>query len=519
MSSQAQSLLFLCKQGDLQGSREGLGFFLDEEHVVTCAHVVASCLGLGSPTAPLNRMGATIECEFLSDSSQRYFKASLLLYRRALADGEGTSEAQRLSDLALLRVDVPENLPITPRPVRLAEPRKGIDKVVISGAVPDREGKIRITTGTVTKGIQDGRFYVREDPGSNAGPGYSGGPVEHATEDLVLGLVQMAPRSGGDARIIPADVIRDAFADVVHLEVSRAQNRASSIETHQEDLISVLLKAKDRQEQDDQIIDAVSAAFDSVQNHYKLCVALLQAPPESCPDVFRSRLADRRFSSRRDWGARPTWCEEWAPPSFRLDLGRAIGPAFEWELNDLLEMAGGIGDNSAAHGENDVRAALVHRVGLVIFAVRASSSIVAAHTDDLRAEVERWIAAHARANRPPFCLLLIFEQPQLQRVLNLPFFRRRRPDNTDAVLTSLSTLPGLVVRRIDPLRDLRAELDLDKWISRTWMALKKRGHEPKVIRARTFEKTYDSSETKDITFWQWQRRLDDHSTEIFRGTG
>jgi hypothetical protein len=203
---------------------------------------------------------------------------------------------------------------------------------------------------------------------------------------------------------------------------------------------------------------------------------------------------------------------------FRLDLGRATATAFERELDALLATIGGLGESLPSRENDDVRSALVRRVGVVIVAIRAPANLIAARAEDLRIEVERWIVAHANAGRPPFCLLLVLEQSKAQRTFNLRFFRHRWPDAEAAVRISLSSLPDLVLRTIDPLRELRAELDLDKWISRTWMALKRRGHEPQLIKARAFEMTYDSSQTKDVTFWQWQRRLDIHSDKIFRGS-
>jgi hypothetical protein len=191
-----------------------------------------------------------------------------------------------------------------PGPKRLAAPWMGLDRVVMSGAASDSQGKITIATGVVTKRVEDGRFYVRVDPGPNVGPGFSGGPVEHQSNNTVLGLVQKAPERGGDARFILATVIQDALAGRFPVSISGgpAQNESAGDGplSRDENFITTLLKAKDRDEHEKQIIDSISDAFDPKTRKYALCVAVLHAPPESCPDIFRSRLADRRFSSKRE---------------------------------------------------------------------------------------------------------------------------------------------------------------------------------------------------------------------------
>jgi Trypsin-like peptidase domain len=185
----------------------GLAFFIDDQHLLTCAHVAATCLG-SEETADLRAEGQVIACKDLTAARNSTFRSSLVFYRRALKLGEGTPAEQRLSDLALLRLEDAQRKPIQ---VVWREPGMG-DPVILSGAVADSRGMIEIARGTVARRVEDGRYLVRVESNPVVKPGYSGGPVEHATENALLGVVAKAPQGGGDARIIPAGVIAEALA-------------------------------------------------------------------------------------------------------------------------------------------------------------------------------------------------------------------------------------------------------------------------------------------------------------------
>src|SRR5262245_32975989 len=138
-----QSLVFVTTAGE----RVGLAFFVDETHLLTCAHVVASCFEESDRKGDLR--GKIISCEFLTGAEQRAFKTRVEIYRPAIDWGVGTPAEQRYSDIAVLRLETPPaNLPLRPDPVRLFAPQTP-NQVVLKGATTDDEGMIKIATGKI----------------------------------------------------------------------------------------------------------------------------------------------------------------------------------------------------------------------------------------------------------------------------------------------------------------------------------------------------------------------------------
>jgi hypothetical protein len=499
-----QSLVYVCK-GE---SRRGLAVFVDQQHLLTCAHVVAKSLGLDFNAPASQCENRLIVCEILTNGARQTFETTVLVHRPALGPGEGTPEEQALSDVAVLRIQDGKQLPIVPIAVRFWNHRIN-DKVVVCGAVTNENGNLDVSTGTAVKEVDDGRIYIKIDQQSGARPGYSGGPVEHLDDSqMVFGLVQRAPDRGGDAKFIPANLIRDALAGQFVLEVAArgeiSRRNAEGVDSGE--FFAALLIAKNRHDQERQLLDVIGASQDAATRTFRVAVALLPTPAESCPDVFRNRLTKDRFASQRnDWGGRPTWVLDWAPPIFRLD--GAPRSSFESQLKTLLHEK--LGDSLPQN--STLRTQLARRLALIPLSVRIDAWSIGRGITELADEVRRWVEAHATAQQLPFCLLLFLETEQRRR-----FFRQFMPlPDLAQIEQHLRTIPGLAVSLLDPLRPLRASRDLDDWIDRTSLAIRKRGHEPMLIKGRVLEKTYGGRENDDVTFFQWQRRLDQRLKEIF----
>jgi hypothetical protein len=499
-----QSLVFVLKDSD----RVGLAFFVDETHLLTCAHVVAACFD--PPAGDLR--DAVVDCEFLTGAEPQPFKARVKIYRGAIEWGVGTPSQQRQSDIAILTLLTPlDDLPLRPRPVRLLAPQTG-SKVVLKGAVTNEDGMIKIATGEVTTLIEDGRYYVKIDPGELVRPGYSGGPVEVGDIDAVIGMVQKAPENGGDARFISAITIRDALASEFTLDVMtpprKVDRSAGTRRVVDEGFVYELLKAKDRDDQEKQILESVKDATRAK----RLVIALLVAPAESCPEIFRGRLADPVFARQPQWGKRTIWGVDWPQPTFSLGEPTAAN-AFVRELEALFQAAYAPRAPDVPDDRALLRLALVRRFALLPIKLRGGGA-VRAGLGSLYDEMENWTRAHASAGGPPFCVLLILESPDrggwLDRVLG-----RIAAPLEQQLADALASVSGADMVALKPLRPLVAARDLGPWITKSSPAIRRRGHEPVIIRNRVLAQTYDSDEACTISFYKWSIRLDQNASKIF----
>jgi hypothetical protein len=510
------SLAFLTSAG----KKLGIGFFIDDIRLMTCAHVVANCFPSRERGADLR--DEIIECEFLTEATDRVFIARVEVYRRALPAGTGTPEEQTNSDIAVLAITRSAgDLPLKPKPLELRAPRTG-SRVVLKGAVTDKQGKVTVTTGMVVTEVEDGRYYAKVDSGQPARPGYSGGPVEDMDTNRVLGMVQKTPESGGDARFISCVTLRNALAAQLDLKVELASagpamtdvTLAPPAKADQEmsaHFVTGLLKAKDRDDQEKQLLEAIAEAA----KNDAMAVAVLHAPEESCPDVFRSRLGDPDFAKKRQWSQPTTWGEDWPAPTFSLIGDEATTGKFGHHLEQLFETAFSPGTPTLPADPTKFRSTLIKRLALLPVTVHAQPGAWASGGRALRDELERWAKAHQSAGRPAFCVLLVVHTQIRRGMMNFGWFRRAPTSSDQEIVSALGGLPGISVRVLSPLRLLDAALDLDPWISRTSSAFRRRGLEPLVVRNRVLDKTYDSNESLKITFFQWSCRLDQHAKHIF----
>lgn len=196
--------------------RAGLAFFVDDHHLLTCAHVIAACLD--SAESQEDFSGKTVSCNFVTQASGRSFEAEVVLYRKALPGNSGTASDQRHSDIALLRIaSAPDALPLEPLPVVLSAPQLA-SPVVLIGPTADEYGGLLVSHARISTDLEDGRYYVSVQGENRARPGYSGGPVAEEKIHFVVGMVQKAPRNGGNARFVSPLVMRSAVQEGLALQ-------------------------------------------------------------------------------------------------------------------------------------------------------------------------------------------------------------------------------------------------------------------------------------------------------------
>ena len=191
----------------------GLGFLVDQQHVLTCAHVVEVALGgkqLSSP--PKGKL--LLDLPFMVSSPA--LSAQVLVWR-PLRDQATTPEER--GDIAVLRLLAPP----TGQPARL------IETAQFWGHTCRAFGHPRVVKdGNWSIGVareEDARGWVQlEDSGENAyfiQPGFSGGPVWDEQVQGVVGMVAAAERYDPNkpnkrrlASMIPVKLLKKAWADL-----------------------------------------------------------------------------------------------------------------------------------------------------------------------------------------------------------------------------------------------------------------------------------------------------------------
>ena len=199
----------------------GVGFVVDDTHIITCAHVVNTALGRDqrAQDKPSPQVRVEVEFPMLGDAAGGPSR-SCEIQAWAPPPSSGVSGG----DIAGLVV-VGEGLPRRAGPARMANPAPLRD--VVTGVFgypgdPPRQAngawaELRLR-GAVGGGV------IQLDSGSEsairAQPGYSGSPVivtTHAGDDVVLGMLAVVSGDGGarDAYAIPVPELARAWPDVV----------------------------------------------------------------------------------------------------------------------------------------------------------------------------------------------------------------------------------------------------------------------------------------------------------------
>jgi hypothetical protein len=360
--------------------------------------------------------------------------------------------------------------------------------------------------------IGDGRFYLRIESEQRIEEGYSGGPVFDAQDTVsAIGMVQQGKKGTESALAIAPSVLREALRSTFNLQV-RVKPRPIQVNPeNDQQLRMILVRAKDRTAQEEQIDESITAARDSTGNGFKVLVALLEAPQESCPEVFCWRLATSKILGKRSWNGRLTWHEDGYPLPFDLSgTGTAAG-SFERALSKLLEEKLSV-DLPAAGDAVTLRAAAIRHLGVLPINLLVDPRTIARRLADLTHEIDHWIAAHQQEKRPAFCLLLTVRRHQGGRPLLQRLFGKDE-DPMSVMLDRLSALEGVSVRKLDSLDRLNSDRDFDPWMSDIGTALRNFGYQPTHLHLRMKEQTYGKEQ--EITFQQWWGRLDANWNHIF----
>ena len=200
----------------------GVGFVVDDTHIITCAHVVNTALGRSDQRAqdkpgPLVRI--QVDFPMLGDAAGAPSR-NCAVQAWAPPPLSGVSGG----DVAGLVV-VGDELPGRAGPARLADPATVRD--VVAGVFgfpgePPRQAngawsELRLR-GAVGGGVI--QLDTASESAIRAQPGYSGSPVvvaDEAGDDVVLGMLAVASGDGGarDAYAIPVPELARAWPDVV----------------------------------------------------------------------------------------------------------------------------------------------------------------------------------------------------------------------------------------------------------------------------------------------------------------
>jgi CHASE2 domain-containing sensor protein len=185
----------------------GGGVLVSDRHVLTCAHVVASALGL--PEAVQEKPTASVGMDFPGAETQRVqgivcvWKPVQMNLATPAADGE---------DLAVLELEVPvKGIPL----LRFESAQDG-QRFRVFG-FPEAQEKW--SSGVISGRQANGWVQVQGE--AVTGPpiqlGFSGAPVWNAELTAVLGIVvaaNVAQPQYKDASIIPTEILRKAWPDL-----------------------------------------------------------------------------------------------------------------------------------------------------------------------------------------------------------------------------------------------------------------------------------------------------------------
>lgn len=265
------------------GRAVGLGFAVDREHVVTCAHVVnkahqkdESLFARELAQADFPDTGVTLAVEFVIGSYWATASGSdrVALTASLTSDGWLPSDPARFAadDIAVLRLSDP--VPSFVPEVRARRPRSG-DAVQVFGPVAGRTDGGHVV-GEVIGEVGGGRVQINADgEGFRIRPGFSGGPVWRRDSGEIVGML-VACGTGETA--VDAYILDVAC-------IGRVWNtwRAANLPDRQPQFHADMLGALNAEEASKRL--AVLPLDDAVR-------ALADAPPATAAEVLESLLSD-----------------------------------------------------------------------------------------------------------------------------------------------------------------------------------------------------------------------------------
>jgi len=196
-----------------KGKVIGAGFLVSPKRILTCAHVVASSLGIDSTTSSIPE--AEISLDFPGVVPGKMFTAKVVFWRPVHPNPSTQAEFQE--DIAALELSIP--LPEAVRPVQLvtSEDLWGHPFRVLG--FPDGKQNGAWASGELRAPIASGWVQLEDvkEPGYRLEEGFSGAPVWDEKLQAVVGMAVAAEKKRIEAKaafIIPTSLLVKAWHEL-----------------------------------------------------------------------------------------------------------------------------------------------------------------------------------------------------------------------------------------------------------------------------------------------------------------
>ena len=196
-----------------KGKVIGAGFLVSPKRILTCAHVVASSLGIDSTTSSIPE--AEISLDFPGVVPGKMFTAKVVFWRPVHPNPSTQAEFQE--DIAALELSIP--LPEAVRPVQLvtSEDLWGHPFRVLG--FPDGKQNGAWASGELRAPIASGWVQLEDvkGPGYRLEEGFSGAPVWDEKLQAVVGMAVAAEKKRTEAKaafIIPTSLLVKAWHEL-----------------------------------------------------------------------------------------------------------------------------------------------------------------------------------------------------------------------------------------------------------------------------------------------------------------
>lgn len=277
----------------------GSAFVLDEQHVMTCAHVVAESLDqkkelLDNPVAP----DATIKLD-MPMSPGRFFTARPVAEfwkpERARINPEDAAE---IDDIAVLRLEVGQTFPAEARPVTIAAGIGDRDAAVVYGAEKDVRD-CPVASGRFIEQTMLRRMKFQPDGPPGIRKGYSGAAAWATDRGGIAGMV-VETRDDYSGLVIPVATLAEIWPAFDRAtrggEPARPLYRQSTLSLREK--LGAQLSHFDRADQASEFETSLAQLWDAERRPLLTVIAgLPRDEPKLCRDKCRRRSIDRRLES------------------------------------------------------------------------------------------------------------------------------------------------------------------------------------------------------------------------------
>jgi predicted transcriptional regulator len=192
---------FMVRLFDQMKNPVGVGFLISEIHIITCAHVVSTALGL-NPFPP-NSPEPAITLDFPLLASRKYLQAQVVVWLPLDDNGCG--------DIAVL--EIKNQMPGQTVPVHLIYPEDVWGHPFRAFGFPAGYDHGVWASGWMKAHVSNGLLQIEDtkQTGYFIQPGFSGGPVWDEKENGVVGMIVAADRSpiAKTAYVIPCSLFAD----------------------------------------------------------------------------------------------------------------------------------------------------------------------------------------------------------------------------------------------------------------------------------------------------------------------